>query len=241
MAIFLHLSCYAGTTHELISDDKYLEFGKKFECVVFLKIEDKDNKYSFASGVIIDKNWILTAAHAVNNCKNVKLNILSHDYVSTKIICHSDFIDNNIGLYDIALIRIDNNIDLPFYPELYTKNDHLNKISAISGYGISSKASKIEYNFDNKRRAGSNVIESYDKHMVICSMSKTNQSILEFILTSGDSGGGLFIDGKLAGINSCLIAEDGDLDGSYGDLSGHTRIDIFTDWIRDTKENYIYP
>jgi hypothetical protein len=236
MVIFLFLPCFAGNTHDSIPDEKYVEFGEKFECVVWLQILEKNDSRAFASGVVIDKNWILTAAHAICNSKKVSCKIDDNIYESVDIVYPKEFNLDNVGYYDIALIKVDKDINLDFYPKFYTLEDHINKMAAISGYGIVSKASKIEYEFDNKRRAGSNVIESYDKHMLICLMSKNDHSPLEFILTSGDSGGGLFIDGKLAGINSCLIAEDGELDGSYGDLSGHTRIDLFEDWIEETKK-----
>jgi hypothetical protein len=71
MVILLFLPCFGGTIHELIHDEKYVEFGEKFECVVWLQILEKNDSRAFASGVVIDKNWILTAAHAVCNSKKV--------------------------------------------------------------------------------------------------------------------------------------------------------------------------
>jgi hypothetical protein len=60
---------------------------------------------------------------------------------------------------------------------------------------------------------------------------------LEFLIASGDSGGGLFIDGKLAGINSCIMAVNGSPKSDYRTESGHTRISINLDWIlENTKE-----
>jgi hypothetical protein len=64
-------------------------------------------------------------------------------------------------------------------------------------------------------------------------MSKTE---LEFLIASGDSGGGLFIDNKLAGINSCVMAVDKKPDSTYNDESGHTRISKFIGWIKENIE-----
>ena len=54
---------------------------------------------------------------------------------------------------------------------------------------------------------------------------------LEFLISHGDSGGGLFINGKLAGIHSFVSASDKKADSSYGDQSGHTRISTYKRWI----------
>jgi hypothetical protein len=57
---------------------------------------------------------------------------------------------------------------------------------------------------------------------------------MEFLIASGDSGGGLFIDQKLAGINSCVMTTDGHTDSNHNDESGHTRISQHINWIEST-------
>jgi hypothetical protein len=59
---------------------------------------------------------------------------------------------------------------------------------------------------------------------------------LEFLICSGDSGGGLFINKKLAGINSCVLAADKKPNSSYGDDAGHTRISKYVPWIKQKIE-----
>jgi secreted trypsin-like serine protease len=76
-----------------------------------------------------------------------------------------------------------------------------------------------------------------ERSCLICSISGGKKTELEFLIASGDSGGGLFLDGKLAGINSFVSAEDGKTNSSYGDESGHTRISLYREWIeRETSE-----
>ena len=60
---------------------------------------------------------------------------------------------------------------------------------------------------------------------------------MEFIICPGDSGGGLFIDKKIAGINSCVIATDGKPNSTYTDEGGHTRISQHLDWIHSVLES----
>ena len=218
------------------------------------QVQEIESIISQANSLITNSNLVAKAVVSVNsqdeivvlgrgfsypNAKEFALKIQETSKVSVQGLSIADYMHGPISALtsDTHLFLLaQKDTDLSFYPKFYTLTDHINKTAAISGYGIVSKASKIEYKFDNQRRAGYNVVKSYDKHMSICLMSKNDHSPLQFILTNGDSGGGLFIDGKLPGSNSCLIAEDGELDGSYGDLSGHTRIDLFEEWIEETKK-----
>jgi hypothetical protein len=69
----------------------------------------------------------------------------------------------------------------------------------------------------------------------MCDASRSDkESRLEFLISHGDSGGGLFINKKLAGINSLVFSSDGKPDSSWRDESGHTRISLFIDWINNT-------
>ena len=57
------------------------------------------------------------------------------------------------------------------------------------------------------------------------------------MISHGDSGGGLFIDNKLAGINSLVMSSDGKPDSSWTDESGHTRVSKFVSWIDKIIQN----
>ena len=54
---------------------------------------------------------------------------------------------------------------------------------------------------------------------------------LEYQLGHGDSGGGLFINGKVAGVNSFITGNS-----SYENLSGTTRVSYFADFINKAKK-----
>jgi hypothetical protein len=58
------------------------------------------------------------------------------------------------------------------------------------------------------------------------------------MIAQGDSGGGLFIGNKLAGINSFLMASDKQPDGTYGDESAFTRVSLYADWVESEIEKY---
>ena len=230
LLIFSSFIAQAGTINPRAGDEKYIEYGKKHECVVKISGEGKDNKRFFGSAVIFKPRWFLTAAHVVKDAKNC---IILHEETPVKvdyIAVHSDYKEDNFGKYDIALGYLSEECNIDFYPQLYTGDDEVGKICSISGYGITGSFYGDERFSDNKKRAGSNIVTSLDRDLLICTL-KDKHTSLEFLICWGDSGGGLFIDKKLAGINSCTMTDDKNVNSDIGDESGHTRVSLFVDWI----------
>ena len=239
LALFLSLClpvCYSGTIDPSTPDSKYIEFGKQFHYVYQICGVYENDGLFCASAVAIDPNWVLTAAHVVKGAKLCLIHKDDKKYLVHVIVPHKDFEEKKYGENDIALCYIDEKLDLSFYPELYDNNDEVGQLCTISGYGLTGTFNTGSKESDNKRRAGSNKIDYIDRDLLICSASRTNKTALEFIICHGDSGGGLFIGNKLAGINSCVMAEDNKPDSSYGDESGHTRVSKFVPWIRETMK-----
>lgn len=235
--LILALFCFstiAGTIDPNTPDEKYVEYGSKFHCILRICGKDKLEKPFCASAVAIKPHWILTAAHVVQNCSSCFVAIADKQVCVKKVIYHEKYNENMFGEYDIALGYVDNDIGLDFYPQLYDKDDEVGKVCSVSGFGITgSFITGIKYS-DNKRRAGSNIIDMIDRKLLVCTPSRHNKTELEFIIGSGDSGGGLFIGNKLAGINSCVMAVDSKPDSTYGDEAGHSRVSLYIDWINST-------
>lgn len=232
------LNTIAGTIDPNIPDSKYLEYAKDFKCVYKICGTYKDGTLFCASAVVIDSHWVLTAAHVV---KDQKICLISKDdkaHEITEVFIHQSFKDEGFGNADIALCYVDDDIGLDFYPKLYEDNDEVNKVCAISGYGLTGTFFTGAIKSDGNQRAGSNHIDEIQGDLLICtpsSRTSKKRSSLEFLIGSGDSGGGLFIDGRLAGINSCVLAADRKPDSTYGDEAGHTRVSKFVEWIKKTK------
>lgn len=236
LLFFVSVSVFAGTIDPNMQDSKHVKYGSKFRYVLKLCGKDRKNRPFCASSVAIKPNWILTAAHVVEDCESCFVNIDEKKICVEKVICHEKFNSNHFGEYDIALGYVKEDIDLEFFPELYDKQDEVGKICCISGFGLYGTFSTGAKYFSNDRRAGSNIIEHIDRKLLVCTPSKKNKTELEFLIGSGDSGGGLFIENKLAGINSCVIATDGKPDSTYTDEGGHTRVSLYIDWIKQNIE-----
>lgn len=242
VAFFSCLISLGGTIDPNIVDSKYVEYGEKFIHIYKICGTNHDAKMFCGSAVAIQSNWVLTAAHVVKEARFCLISQVENEksHVIDEIIVKKEFEENNFGYNDIALCYISKDLGLDFYPELYDTEDEVGKICSMGGYGITGTFNTGAVISDNKKRAGSNKVESIDRELLICTPSISRKTSLEFLISSGDSGGGLFIDGKLAGINSCVIAADKKPDSTYGDESGHTRISKHIGWIKNTIKNHKY-
>lgn len=224
----------AGTIDPNTPDNKYIEYAQQFSSVGILTGKSEKGYDYFASAVAIDSHHVLTAAHVVKDCQTCFFLIEDSKYFVNKINYSKKYNDNLFGVGDIALCFLDKELPLKNYPELYIDNNEKNKECSIVGFGMTGTFISGIKNGDMKKRAGTNVIDDIDRELLICSPSKgKNKTQLEFLIASGDSGGGLFINGKLAGINSCVFKSQGSPDCKYGTESGHTRVSKYIDWIKE--------
>jgi hypothetical protein len=231
--------CYAGTIDPNTSDSEHIKYAKDFVYVgKIVGISEKNETFS-GSCVAINDHHILTAAHVVKGSRFCAIIINDKTIALKKIIIHKDFDSKKFGKADIALGYCEQKISLSFYPDLYTEKDEVGKLCCMAGYGKTGTFETGATKYDSKKRAGSNFVDYIDKDMLICSPSKAKtkkSTSLEFLIASGDSGGGLFIDNKLAGIHSCVMAIDKSPSSKYNEESGHTRISIFADWVLSNLE-----
>lgn len=230
----------AGTTDPAASDEKYLDYAKGFECVVQIEglcMCGKDDGHMFhASAVAIAPNFVLTAAHVVKDGESVSIRIGDKKFRAVDVIVNEEFKEDNVGYFDIAICRCEGDFGLGFYPGLYEESDEVSKIASMAGFGMTGKFSTGYTKSDRKKRAGSNIISRSERDVLVCDLFDRKTS-LEFLIAPGDSGGGFFIENKLAGINSFVMAADGKTDSDYGDESAHTRISKFVPWIKSKMEN----
>lgn len=226
----------AGTTDPNTPDSKYVEFGKQFHGVVQIRnILDckkcQKRHPQIASAVVIKPNWALTAAHVVCDAESNVILIDDKEYPLPHVVWHKDYLDDNVGFHDIAIAYSPVPFDVPLYVELYRDTDEVGKAATIAGWGSHGTFRTGAKLHDGRRRAGHNQLDAAEKAILVCGPSVANRFPLEFMIAPGDSGGGMFIGNKLAGINSFLSAEDKHPDGTYGDQSAFTRVSLYAAWV----------
>jgi hypothetical protein len=250
LIILLGLSSTAisGTRDPNTPDSKHLAYGEKHECVVPVKgkmkvktVEGEEIEVTASgSGVIIKKRYVLTAAHVVQGTKDPYIILNGKKIQIEWVVIPKAFDINKTGPNDIALCRLHEDAIVDFYPELYDKDDEIGKLCSLAGWGMHGTWKTGTVYDDDKRRAGSNYVDPIMfKGMITCSLQDVSKrTSLEFLIGNGDSGGGLFIDKKIAGIHSCIYTGDGKLDSSYKDYSAHTRVSLHKSWIDLITNNY---
>jgi len=204
---FIHICCsltaVSGVIDPLIQDEKYVTYAEDFVYIgQVYGITKTDEPYS-ASCVAINDYIIITAAHVFEDAKTILVLINDKNLSICESIPHPHFAHHKLGINDIAICKTNKPIELKWYPGLYENKDELNKICCLSGFGKTGTFTTGPIKTDGIRRAGSNKIDSIKSGVLLCDLStQNNKTQLEFFISPGDSGGGLFIDNKLAGIHS---------------------------------------
>lgn len=238
--LLMPIQAHCGTIDPSVSDAKYVEYGKKYECVLPIVgvLGDQLNSQFRASCVVIDEYHILTAAHIVQDTITQHVLYENKAYPCALVAVHGKYESGKMGYNDIAIARLQKPIKLDFYPSLYKNKDEKDKVCGLAGYGYHGDFNTgfVGATFDNTRRAGSNVVDGVTKNVLEYSVHTDNATELEILIAPGDSGGGLFIDQKLAGIHSYVYANDGKGDSDYGDVGCSTRVSDYIEWVDKTKE-----
>lgn len=228
----------AGTIDPKTPDSQYIKYAKDFHCVGKIHGVSIDNIDFYGSCVALNNNTVITAAHIVREMKDARVSINNRTIKISKTIQHPLF-DKDGKQKDIAICLLEAEIELNWYPELYTNKDESKKICSLAGYGITGTFDSQIRKGDQIRRAGSNQIDKISENLLVCTASSDkSRTSLEFLICYGDSGGGLFIENKLAGIHSSIehISINGIKQNDYRTTSFHVRISDNIEWINKTIE-----
>ena len=226
--LFCNSLSVSGVIGPFESDEKYVSYAEDFIYIgKIYGITKTDEPYS-ASCVAINDHIILTAAHVFYEAKTMLVLINNKTISICESIPHPDFVHDKLGVNDIAICRTDRPIDLGWYPSLYEEKKEINKICSIAGFGQTGTFTTGPIKIDGLMRAGSNKVDDIKFGVLICDLSiEQGRTELEFFISPGDSGGGLFIDNKLAGIHSYVE----NYKKSNKSISAHTRISNHVEWI----------
>jgi hypothetical protein len=238
LAIFLTATTYAGVTDPNTKDEKYIEKGSEFPYVCLLIASDEKGSVYCGSCIMIDDHHILSAAHVVDNMEICIVVKDDKKFLLEKVFIHKDYNPKTFATVDLALGYSEKSFELDKYPELFTGRNETGKHVEVVGYGFTGRFYDKELFNDGNKRGGLNYIYRSKPEMIFCPfpVGSRQQKELGFFIQSGDSGGGLFIDGKLAGVNS-FVSEtiDTKTRKRYNKESGHTRVSSYIKWIEENK------
>ncbi|MDD5214128.1 MAG: Calx-beta domain-containing protein [Methylococcales bacterium] len=234
--------------------------GQPFLDGVFKITEQVGDKRSYGSGVLLaGGQYILTAAHLFSDNPSVSnvhvINTNGQSVGAVEQIFTHPFWDNNPADYnhDLALIKLTQPLTQTAGYEIYRNKNEIGQTFTRVGFSdnglVSGKntydavTDKINAAFGTRVEIGSQLLYDYDdgtsQHDAIGQLLNLPNLGLgneETMSQAGLSGGGTFIDNKIAGVGSFIFRSDlsdinSVIDSSIGELGSDTRVSTHADWI----------
>lgn len=213
------------------------------------------NNSSRCSGTAIASNWVLTAAHCVDDpISSLSFTVGGSTYYGINEIVHQNWTTNLTQGWDIALVELGSTMTGISFAQLYSGTSEVGNVGTNVGFGRTGTGLTGDTQSSGTKRAGNNMIDAIGANLGWSSnillqdfdnplaagdsfFGSASPLDLEYIIAPGDSGGGLFIDiaGSiyLAGVHSFGASRDGATNFDYGDLAASTRVSSFITWIND--------
>lgn len=236
LALVVASACLAGTTDDGIPDAAYLRYADGFRPYTLeVRVVEPSGQLAVSSAVAIGGRWALTAAHVVDDAATATV---AGNPVRVSFI-HPEYRRNEFGRFDIAMLRLRDDLGLDYYPPLSTGQENVGDVVSLAGYGVTGRLSSGYDKTDGRLRAGTNRIVRFEKTLLVCP-ARRGGSPLPICIAPGDSGGPVFVGaGKgavLAGIASFTMKDKGPLRSREGEEMGATRVSLCREWIDSVKE-----
>jgi hypothetical protein len=224
----------------------------RFDSVGLLTTTTTSSRELFTSGTLITPSIVLTAGHTFDNAASIRFNVGGATYAGAQWIAHPNWNGDLAAGWDIGLLQLAAPVTNIAPAVRYTGSGELGQVGYSVGFGMTGTGLTGAVTRDRRKRAGTNVIDTFfgslTKNPRILLSDFDNPlnpadstygsrvpTNLEYLIASGDSGGGLFMNTqrgwRLAGVHTFGSATDGVNNADYGDFAGHTRVSLFNSWI----------
>ena len=218
----------------------------------------------FGSGVYIGDGWVVTAAHVADSASSFTFAVGGTVHASDDVRIPEAWSGNVTAGSDVGLIHLAGDVADLNAAVLYTgsNRDLLGESLVLSGYGRTGTGATGAIGSGGTLYAGTNtadmlggdlaIFRNYDSAILFVDFDDPTASTdgypwsaadagdLEYMVAPGDSGGGVFLlteeGASLVGVNSFVLALDGDPNSDYGDMAGVTLLARHLEWIEEGTE-----
>ena len=238
-------------------DSAYTNLGTAYESVAALQITSAEGIFGCSGTKLRGVNFIATAAHCLDGATSIDVsfgNQMTDFFRNDSAVgaeswrLYDDWEPNNLlNGGDLALIKLPENGNYPNGFELYRDQttDSLVGLNVdMVGFGRTGNGLSGEGPIDGNKRRATNLLDGlWNEYYQATDFTYPFFGTIGFDLLGsrevtrneggicfGDSGGGAFLEGRLAGIHSFIISR-GTVSCDYIDAFGHLRVSKYADWI----------
>ncbi len=228
----------AGTIEDTIPDARYRKYGETFAAYTCRLVGTNVNdEIQVGTCTLVSPHWALTAAHVVVDLTSGGILSGRGHHRIDRVFVHREY-GGEFAKHDIALVHVARPFELAWYPPLTDGSEQAGDVCTAVGFGVTGTLSNGYDAGDMMIRAGTMRLTSSERSVWVCDIKRCC-SPLPFCIAPGDSGGPLWArasDGRtvLIGVNS-YTAKTGKppVKSQSGDESGHTRVALYLEWIRE--------